>query len=808
MLSRQRESLALDLLEEVLTKPRETRRRWLENQCGNDLALLERVGDLLASSDHEPNTWVTGGALDFPQQVQPFVPTVEGFRLIRKVGSGGMGEVFMAERVDAEFNQTVAIKFLRMIADDNLRQQFNTERQILASLKHGNIVTLLDGGTTSEGLPYIVTEFVDGVGIRDYLDSVPDASLTERLRLFDIICQAVEHAHSALVIHRDIKPSNILVQPDGTPKLLDFGIAKLQSNDGSRTLVQGLTPAYASPEQIQGLPLSTATDIYSLGAVLYLLVTRTSAFGESETSSISIQQSVLNGDIERPISRATKTDEKTRVPRDLNAVILKAMSLTPENRYPSVSSLRLDISNVLLQRPVLAREDTLLYRAGRFYARQRAGVLAATLATVALLSALGVSLYQTSVAAEQLARSESVRDFLGDVLMSPATRFDLDISAGADARMSDVLEVAGTHIASHFEEYPDLQVDLLSRISVALERLSKNDLAVSLSDQAVQIANQIESPQLRIDALIAHGKNLTRPGRSEGGLAVLLQAKTELELIGENRSMRYLYLLNDIGNAYGTFDRFEDQEQILKLGINILNDVLPDKDSPVFAGAYNNLSSALMQQGKLGEARAANQHALGIVSLKLDSQDVLRAYSHMYASAIELLSGQFARSIDYAEVALEVFPRGLGDGTKELGTLWARMALAADYLGMEAEAQTWLTKARSEGDRVSYHSMSERVAAVTIGNSNGLYEQALTIDVQGLLNTKEFLPALLLFEAGIARVKTKEPDAWATLQAGMEAMRHRFPNYSPILESRLQRLGLDQIQITDTSVSKRVIVGG
>jgi tRNA A-37 threonylcarbamoyl transferase component Bud32/tetratricopeptide (TPR) repeat protein len=329
-----------------------------------------------------------GDFLESPAQLQETLAgeRVGAYRLVRQIGQGGMGAVYEAIRADREFDQRVAIKLVRLGLDsDFLRQRFRGERQILARLSHPNIAALLDGGTTRDGRPFLVMEYVEGVPILSYCES-HSLRIRERLKLFRSVCEAVQFAHRHLIVHRDLKPGNILVTPEGVPKLLDFGIAKaLEAGEGTapaEASVTGLlmTPEYASPEQILRGPITTATDIYSLGVVLFELLTSAKPYAITTGSPHEISRQICEHPPIHPSAAAPEALRST-LAGDLDRIILKALRKEPEQRYASAEQFAADIDRYLQGLPVLARTQTLRYRAAKFV-RRRKGALATALLVV------------------------------------------------------------------------------------------------------------------------------------------------------------------------------------------------------------------------------------------------------------------------------------------------------------------------------------------------------------------------------------------------------------------------------------------
>ena len=330
------------------------------------------------------------------------------YKLVRLLGSGGMGTVYLAERHDGEIEQRVAIKLLRADADrPTWRERFLRERQLLAYLNHPSIARLLDAGHTKDGRPYLVMEHVEGVTIEEYAASL---DLQSKLELFLLVCDGVAHAHRHLIIHRDLKPSNILVDASGHPKLLDFGIAKLLdlTADATGTIDRLLTPTYASPEQLRGDVQTTATDIYSLGAVLYRLLTGRPPRELTSDPLAWNQQIARDGDITAP------TQFNPTLPRDIDYILRKALRHEPSERYGSVDAFRDDICAVLEARPVQARSGDTWYRARKFLRRYRIAIIVATITIVSLLLGLQIANHQRTIAQKRFLQ---VRQIANKVLL-------------------------------------------------------------------------------------------------------------------------------------------------------------------------------------------------------------------------------------------------------------------------------------------------------------------------------------------------------------------------------------------------------
>src|SRR5215475_12190576 len=373
----------------TVDRPADERDAYLTRACDGDEDLRREVLSLLEQGTAEDfiRDPIASAALAFTAISNDDLTgeRVGPYRVKRLIGRGGMGDVYEAERDDEQFRQQVAIKIIKRGMDTEfVRDRFLRERQILASLDHPHIARLIDGGATPDGSPYFVMEFVAGEPITDYCRR-QSLSVNEKLKLFLKVCSAVQYAHQKLVVHRDLKPSNILIDEDGEPKLLDFGIAKLLSPDGSQpqtrteTALRLMTPEYASPEQARGQAVATTTDVYSLGVVLYELLTDRRPYEFRTYSPAEIERTICDTGIEEPskvVGRMTGADAKLarQLAGDLDNIAMMAMRIEPERRYQSVEQFSEDIRRHLAGMPVVARKDTFGYRAGKFVRRHKAGV--------------------------------------------------------------------------------------------------------------------------------------------------------------------------------------------------------------------------------------------------------------------------------------------------------------------------------------------------------------------------------------------------------------------------------------------------
>ncbi len=523
------------LFADALAAGPDARATFLAEACP-DAALRQEVEELLDAHEADGPMDVLGAAwapaadvLDVPEDAPLAGRRVGPYRLLRRLGRGGMGEVFLAERADGQFEREVALKLLRDGLDsDAFRRRFLQERQTLARLEHPGIARLLDGGLTDDGRPYFAMEAVQGERLDRYCDA-RRLDLRQRLTLFLQVCHAVHHAHQRLVVHRDLKPSNILVTPPGTGptvagdgasgagvsrgasgaprvKLLDFGIARLleETETSTRTATRLLTPEYAAPEQLAGGEISTATDIYGLGVMLYELLAGRRPWAVEAMAPGEIVEAVCHAEPPRPstaaatandaeaVSAARATDPDAlarRLQGDLDTICLKALDADPARRYASAEALADDVERHLAGVPVRARPATAGYRASKFVTRHRAGVVAAAVALLALVGGLAGTAWQARVATQERdrAQAEAVKaEEALDLLVGLFEQADPSQAAGEDLTAREVLERAEARLAGYDGPAP-VEATLLDALGRVYQRLGLFGRARPLLDRALAL---------------------------------------------------------------------------------------------------------------------------------------------------------------------------------------------------------------------------------------------------------------------------------------------------------------------------------
>ena len=513
MIPRGRWQQIQSLFEQVIDAPPAEQAARLASACGADGELLRSVESLLASdqSTEDPLMNVISEAAEslLVEHQDRLVGTrVGNYRIVSILGHGGMSTVYRGERDDAKYQQTVAIKVLHHAAmHPRLRSRLHSERHILATLAHPSIARLIDSGELEDGTPYLVMEHVDGESIDAYCDS-RTLFVRERLELFVRVCAAVQYAHRNLVVHRDIKAANILVTNDGTPKLLDFGIAKLLAPESMRHTVpvtrlqeRILTPENAAPEQVLGRSITTATDIYALGVLLYQLLTGRSPYRLMSYSQLQLERAICMDDPMRPsqivlakLGEETDADRsrlsdrrglsplrlRARLSGDLDAIIAMAMRKEPDRRYPSVEALADDISRHLLGRPVLARQGDWRYNTAKFMRRHLLPLSVVAAAFLGLALIAGVTLWQNhriemarDATAQERDRAQQVSAFLVDVF----SQADPYTAQGRDTTAKELLDRGAAKIGSQNLQ-PEVRAQLLESIGVAYRRQGLTERAI------------------------------------------------------------------------------------------------------------------------------------------------------------------------------------------------------------------------------------------------------------------------------------------------------------------------------------------
>jgi tetratricopeptide (TPR) repeat protein len=598
----------------------EEREAFLAEACADDADLRGEVDWLIAAAETStPNAFDAGAdalahALLADARIEAQAP--REYRLLERLGEGGMGQVWLAERDDGGIRRRVALKMLRGAGLPGRRElaSFIAEGRILATLQHPNIAHLVDAGAGADGMPFLAMEYVDGEHIDRWCDA-RGLPLRERIALFLKVCSAVEYAHARLVIHRDLKPPNILVDADGEPKLLDFGIARLLEREAgaapATTVLHAMTMAYASPEQIEGHALGTATDIYSLGVVLYELLAGKRPF-EHLASEHARSNAIVSGEITPPSQRARagaagpaggSRRAPRRIPVDVDAIVLKALRREPAQRYASVGELADDLRHYLAAKPVLARKGQFGYRARRFAWRNRWPLAAASLVVL-----LATGFTWRTVLAEREARlqaetSDHVADFLASIFT--ASDSNMNDAARHDLSAREVLAAGTARIRSELADRPRIRARLLEAVGNAYRHMNENDKAAPLLREAadLNLSPQVNQPIAAgrcleaLANLMANGQfpaaDAERAARESLAIARRLTAPGSQSIA--NAWMVLSLALNRDGNYAAALAAAQQTFSI--------NQRLPPNDDNRTGAALNNLCLIAGDLGRLDEAR-------------------------------------------------------------------------------------------------------------------------------------------------------------------------------------------------------------
>ncbi|MFN0112381.1 MAG: protein kinase domain-containing protein [Blastocatellia bacterium] len=694
------------IFQTVIEKPKPERQMMLTQYCGDDTELRREVEALL--SEDETNDFdefiqspIKNAARSLPQsQTDNYIGRNIGpYQVVKLLGQGGMGAVYLAERSDAEYYRQVALKIVRRGMDSSfVLKRFRVERQILATLEHPNIAQLLDGGTTTDGLPYFVMEYVPGKPLTEYCNA-GGLSLVDRLKLFLPVCAAVQHAHQKLIVHRDLKPSNILVTPsadgkDGVPKLLDFGIAKLLDPSLSpttltrtQTSMRMMTPDYASPEQVRGLPITTASDVYTLGVILFELLTGERPYQFETYSPAEIERAICDTEIERPSVVAGRTTNATlkfrrQLSGDLDNIVLMALRKEPDRRYQSVGQLAEDIRCYLEGRPISARRESAIYRTGKFVRRNKLAVAAAALILFSLLGGIVTTSRAARIAQTERARAEA------NLIEAQAQRAEADrqrlIAEEQRARAEN--ETAEANLQRQIAEAQRAEADAQRRNTetqqeraerrFAQVRKLANTFLFDFHDQIASLPGSTAAREMVVKTALEYLDSLAKDAESDASLQNELAAAylRVADVQGNPRQP-------NLGNREAAFQSYRRSLELSeKLRANGQGDAALLRR---MAETYAKTGEVARFMGKSADAKAAYQKALFlaeqllVVSVKeeIGHHTITLVYEGL-GNLANLEGNDSALSLSYQRRSLAAVERWV----KEASSDRARQALAVSYL--------------------------------------------------------------------------------------------------------------------------------
>jgi serine/threonine-protein kinase len=725
------------------------RASWIERRCGHDPDLRLELESLLAASD-ETLGFARRAVMEVAQQqnAEPLLTKncIGPYRVLRQLGEGGMGRVYVATRADELYHQEVAVKVMNPAAGHmrSMLLRFNAERQILASLNHPNIARFFDGGVTEDGVPYFVMEYVPGIPLDAYVRE-HNLNIQRRLELFVTVCGAVEFAHKNLVVHRDLKPGNILVTREGTPKLLDFGIAKLLetvsgASVSTQTADRMLTPDYASPEQVRGGVITTSSDVYALGVLLYQLLVGDRPFRLNGRSPLDAMQMICERDPEPPSRMIRKypqlvgSDALRRVGTEHDNIVLMAMRKEPSRRYPSVSALEHDIRAYLQGFPVVARTSSFVYQSSKFIWRHRIGTAAGAVAVLSLVAfSVGMGVFARRAdgarvaAEEQRLTAQHEAKFLASIFEAATP----DEARGRQITAQDLLEQGVKRIDQELAAEPEVQSAMLDNVGYSFFRLGGYDRAQSLLERAyalnsrasgtdplglakasydlatvyrMQGAFQRAEPLFRQalairlrelgpqDELVADvfdslGQCLYDQGRDSEAELLLRKSLA----IHHNKAVE----TGDIGRGYLALvlerrGAYPDARTLLREAVEISRQVR-GADSASYFIHLHNLAGASIDAGDLNEAEATERQAIAIRRHIIGDNHPDLAYPLNNLGWILLAKGDWEHSEPVLREALEIRRKALGEQHPLFAASlanWARvMEAKGDYAKAEREFQ-------------------------------------------------------------------------------------------------------------------------
>ena len=750
-----------ELLNAALELEPAGRPKFLDDACADAPELRREVESLLVCEE-EATAFLAAPALAFSVDFfddadggdERAGQTIGHYRIIREIGRGGMGAVYLAERSDGEFEQEVALKVVRRsFADSDLARRFRRERQILASLNHPNIARLLDGGVSADGEPFLVMEYVEGTRVDEHCErrALPTR---ERLKLFLAVCRGVSYAHQHLVVHRDIKPSNIIVAHDGAPKLLDFGIAKLldseRAGEHTRTEMRAFTPDYASPEQVGGGQITTASDVYSLGVLLRDLLNgarpspdaakapgmwRSESLGKTVVTNLPTDQEDGN--------RRVKTGPREFAGAELENIIAMAMREDPARRYAAAAQLSEDVQRYLDGRPVRAQKDSFTYRTGKFVRRNKAAVGAAVLVALSLVVGLAAALWQANVARRERDRAErrfaDVRQLSNALLTDIAPKIE-NLQGATEARQSVVVQSLKYLDSLTQEASDDLQ--LQSELATAYEKVGDiqgNPTNPNLGDLAGAIASYEKAQKMRLKLLendpndFEQRRLLAANHQSLGNLhwqaneleKSAKQTETALSLYQKlaaekpdspDLRLALAQITFDAGDARKDTSKYAEAIVYFQKALDLLAPLLQNDPNNVqflkLAGnCYQKLGNALSWNGQQKEGEAETQKAVRIYeSLAANrpndvtvSNGLWQTYwmaSSTYEEQNDALSHEYAlKALKTIQTVVEKDPANL-QARKHLARTLSGLGQTSTNTGKTTEALSYLEKAISEMARL------------------------------------------------------------------------------------------------------------
>ncbi|HWK50164.1 MAG TPA: serine/threonine-protein kinase [Steroidobacter sp.] len=725
-----------DLFSRAVELPEREREAFVSAETGDDKELKDELLELLACDVGQstgPLTHALGAAIDATtrDRRKALVGRVIGnYKLASILGHGGTGTVYLGERADRQYSAQVAVKIVdNATIHGDLGQRFRAERQILASLNHANIARLLDAGETQEGQPYLVMEYVHGEPVDRYCDR-QQLDLTARLKLFLEICNAVQYAHQNLIVHRDLKPANILVTAEGSPKLLDFGIAKLlDTGDAAAMLAltrmndRLLTPEYASPEQILGRQVTTASDVYALGVVLYELLTGLRPYTvPSSASQLELERSICISDPQRPstavkkaidashstegespiaaiaLARGLQPDRlQKRLLGDIDSIVMRALRKEPQHRYGSVEQLAADVRRYLSAEPVVARQGNWLYYSQRFVSRHAFGVSAGAFLMVVIVAfAVAMSIQNQRIAAErdratnESKSAQAVSEFMLDVF-SAAEPFK---AQGKEITARQLLEQSGLQVRADKGMRPEVRARLLASIGRAFRRSGDPERSLSYLEDAVHLRRQMANSGglPAADDMSELAITLRALGDMEGSARVINEAMTLCERISGQRTPTYATLLTNRGRVEFASGDVTRSRQSFEQSLALNRQVRGPNDQEV-AVVLLDLSLVFMWMDDIPSVERVTRQAVDIFRLTANPLHPDRVLAETRLGEALLMQNHINEAGELFESTLESQRVLFGNNSRQVAEVLDSLSQIRRAQGLLAESEQFASEA-------------------------------------------------------------------------------------------------------------------
>ena len=623
--------------------PDAERQRLLVQRCEDDSALRSIVMSLLSGDTKEDKVHdaigIAAGELKELQADRYVGMTLGAYTIEKRLAEGGMGIVYLARRSDEQFEQAVAIKLLSArFTTPDLRRRFLHERQVLARLQHPNIGMLLDGGETDDDVPYLVMEYIAGVPIDEYCER-RNFSLEQRISLFGDVCSAVQFAHTNLVVHRDIKPSNVLVTDDGVVKLLDFGIAKLVDApiDAGLTMIGSniFTPRHASPEQVRGEQITTATDVYALGLMLYELLTGSFPYEITSTTSAGTIETIITNQTPPPPSRVADAKTAKKLRGDLDTIVLKCLRKRPELRYPSVAEFSGDLERYREHRPILARPPTLAYLVARYCRRNRAaaiGVSATLLAIVAGAVAATAGFIQAREAERAALVEAKNAEAVSGFLVSLFDESNPNVSAGEERSVRELLDAGRERVDAELSDTPVVQARMLATLAGVYKGLANYEVAEALQQRATAVAEEHAASDLVLVATMQSdlGDLYRIEGKHEAAITTMRSAIDAFEASGAGSSPAWGDALGHLGLVLIEMDNRDEGLLRLEQALEMRRQLFDEPHADIALSLHN-----LAWYHSRGDLALAEQYAIEAVAMR---EAVYGNVHPRVASSVSMLS--------------------------------------------------------------------------------------------------------------------------------------------------------------------------